>query len=242
MSTGAPPLVPLAQRVWLVLLQTALVLPFATVQSCGGGETRTYLGLELYFDPERLPLVFALVGVLVALIARPWTGARGPAEVVGGGLRAWVAVLGAFVAIFGPMVMFLFDTVEPRIGWFAHAAGWGLTALAYLGVALYLLAVGWAPADPGHPVPEQRTWTAIGLLVAAVPIAVVAKNLHDPDALPQALAVLAAGLTAVAPLVITGLGLIAARRQRVATPVASALWWLGVALTLAVCLAGAFAT
>ncbi len=231
-----------AQRAWLVALQVALVLPFAVTKSCGNGDVEAFTGLGYYVSAERWAFLVALVLVVGPLLAVPWTGGRTDRAVTGLGLRAWLATLGALLAIFGPFLAFLFDDPQPRVGWWVHGVGWSLTALGYLGLTGALLVRG-VPGEPTGAVsgggPE---WGGVVALLVAPLVAVALKMALEPDVvLANVLAAGAAGVAVVVPLVLAGAALVRGLRTGEAMGPTRPLWWGATGVTLLVHLAAGLA-
>ncbi|MFN7142811.1 MAG: hypothetical protein ACK4YP_03480 [Myxococcota bacterium] len=221
---------PLLQRAWLALLHVFLVLPFVTVKACEDGVERTYTGLTYYADADRIGLLVVLLLVMGVLVAAPWRGGGSARETAAVGLRAWVATVGAFLAVLGPHLAFLFDTPTPRVGWWIHGGGWALTALGYLGLTAALLARGLRP-DARFPVRER--WGVVAL--AAAPFgAVLLKAIFAPGATIGAhAAAFSAGLALCLPLLLAGMALVRAVRWGDPCPRLRAAWWAATLLTLA---------
>lgn len=219
---AAPPRPAAAQRAWLAAAQLALALPFVTVRSCSDDSTRTFTGVGYYLEPEHLSLAVCLLGVLVVLLAFPWRGDRGPGGVAGLALRAWLALFGFVTASVGPVLAFLFDTVQPRVGWFLHAGSWALTVAGYLGLAVALLRR--LPRGAEERVRSAPTLVALalGLGLAALPL------VRAPEDPLEGLLLIAVAVAMAAPLAVAALAL-----GRGPAPRVRALLLVAVVLTLA---------
>lgn len=227
------PVIASLQRVWLALIQLALLLPFATVQDCNTHETHTFTGLEVYFSAQRLGLFMPLGFGLLILMLFPWTGGRSQADAVGVGLRSWIAGLCAISAAVGPAFAFLFDGVEPHIGWYLHGGAWGLTALMLLGLAVFLLVRPDDTPSPGSGPWSRPELVGVGLL-AAVPLGAAGIAIAlDPSTVGQLLPLAGMSLASQLPLIVTGLSLARAIGNKWPMSGQRALWWLGAIAALA---------
>jgi hypothetical protein len=111
----------------------AFCLPFVTVRSCETGTVEDFIGFQLLFEGGgwilSVPLVTA--GLLLGLsFARPPAG-----SLLHGFLKGWAlwsCALAGYIVGFGTYLIFLFDRVTPRIGFFVSLASWGLALLMNL--------------------------------------------------------------------------------------------------------------
>jgi len=219
----------LAQRAWMALLHAALVLPFVTTRACQNGEVSSYTGFAYYFGADRLPFGLALIGIVALFVLVPWTGARTLNAIAALGLRAWVAGMGALLAVVGPFLAFLFDSPEPKVGWYVHGAGWLATALGYTVVTAALLTQA-PPALDTRRTAER--WGVLALSVAPV-VAVLLKMLVAPEKLVGALLVgVGIGYTLTLPLALAGGALVRAIRRDEPVLLARVVWWWATCVTL----------
>lgn len=230
-----PPPLPLLQRVWLILTQATLLLPFVTARDCGSGHLTDYTGFELY-SHEGGALVFVpLLVVTALLLVFPYRGAPVARALAPLGVRTFAVAVAFLVALAGPSFALLFDQLTYHAGWYLHVGGWATLTAAFLTGALSVLAKG------GGARPHGRLAVAVVALPLAPPIAVLGNLLHNELRPIEALLGLSTGLVVVIPLALAGLGL--AREQldqAPATPLRG-LWWVLVALTLAAHLSAALA-
>lgn len=214
----------LLQRAWMLVLQCALVLPFVVTKDCTTGVTSTYTGLEVYLGDGRAGLMVVLLAIVAVLVAAPWSGGRTSRDGAALGLRAWVAGLGAALAVAAPGLAFLFDSNEPLVGWWLHGGGWVATFLAYLGLAAAAL----GPRTDAR-VPERF---AVIALLCAPPLAVALKSVLDPGPPGEILAGGLVGYALATPLALAGLALVRALGQGLPVRDLRALWWVATMATL----------
>ena len=171
--------------------QLALVLPFVIVEDCNGAAPEWPTGLELMFGDSGWPFgVVSAVAVTLLLLTF-----RAPSEqpgwrAFGASLRALVAAAAGLVVGGLPMLIFMFDTVVPQVGWVLAVTCWSLLyaeALIQAGVALRQARAPRVP-DLWDPVCRILRWV---ILVVPWPIAL----LVEPD-LDEAM--LGAGVVVVA--------------------------------------------
>lgn len=217
-----------AQRGWLFGIQLALLLPFATTNSCGGAQPRSWSGVGFYGEPDHVLFAGALGVLTLVLLVWPWSGDRGPAGVAGLGVRAWLATLGAVVAVFGPFLARLFENPMPDVGWVLHGGAWAATALGATGLTAVL--AGRVPRQQGG----GPAGTAVLALLAAPLLVLVLQVLVRDAPVRDAVAALPMGLALVAPLALGGLALARGGGHAPA-------WWGAVAITLLVVLVAGFA-
>jgi hypothetical protein len=230
-----PPPLPLSQRLWLILTQATLLLPFVTARDCANGQLTDYSGLELYAHQGGVAAFVPLFVVTVLLLVFPYRGAPVGRALVSLGLHAYGATVALMVALAGPSFAMMFDELTYHAGWFLHVGGWGALAAAFLGGAVLVLARG------GGALPRGRLAVAVIALLAAPPVATFVKLLHDEPPPSEALLGFASGVLLVVPLVLAGFGL--ARQQADEVPLTSLRWaWWGlVGLTLLLHLSAAIA-
>ena len=163
----------------------------------------------------------------------PWNGGRSEKDAVGAGLRSWVAGVGAMVSVAAPGFAFLFDNVEPHIGWYLHGGGWGVTSLVALVLAVVLLL-----RPDATPAPKDGPWSrpelvGVGLLIV-LPLlvgGVVMALSPTQDEGTGTIVLLAAGFLSAAPLVVTGLALARAVGHRWEVTGQRVLWWFATVAT-----------
>ena len=224
--------VPIVQRAWLVATQVPLVLPYLVVTRCDESTPQELTGLELYFSKDGGPLGLVLLVLFAVLFTFVWRGERDGTTAAGLGLRAFVAGFGTLFVAGGPVFAFLFDNVVPRLGWWLHGLGWGVTMLMYSLLAVVGIVAGWGPQVTDPKPRSAAESTAIIAVAIITPLAVVVNPLfNEPDlaAIPY---YLLAGFLVNAPIVLTGIALARARRAGVAVRGYQVLWWPLVAATL----------
>ncbi len=231
----APSPLPLAQRVWLLLTQAALVLPFVTARDCANGAVTDYTGVGLYTHDDNIVSLVPLAIVTIVLIAFPYRATPIPRALAPLGLRAFVVGFGLLLAVAVPGILLLFEKVTHHVGWYLHVGGWGAL------YAALILGAGTVLARGGGGRPSVREQVAIGALLVAPPLNILGKSFHDEVTADLVLWVLAVGYTMVVPLVLMGLGLARERADGVPDLYTRVLWWGLVALTLLVHLTGAVA-
>lgn len=171
--------VKLVQRLLLLLTQVAWALPFVVVTDCGTSTRHMVGGWQVYDALDTQVLWIGLPLVLALLLAwKPWRPGAGIGSGAAGlGLRALGAGLGLGISSIGPGLAFLFDRVQPHVGWAVQLLGWALLGLGYLGGAVRALVLH-------HDGPASTTEGRAGaLLVLVAPIvsAVVALALGRRD-------------------------------------------------------------
>ncbi len=222
-------------------MQLALFLPLATLRGCGQARPRTITGFGFYGSSNALGFTIALVAVIALLVAFPWKGGRTPRDAAALGLRAFVAGVGALVALGGPLFQ-LIESVTPRVGWFLHGGSWLALYLGYLGLAAH---VARGLPKPPHDPPVAEGWGVAALVLSplcSIPFgAFVEWRRGDPVPAVGLVGLFVLAYAFVGPLGLAGLGLVRARQANDPPPVLRALWWLATGLVLALQLAAALA-
>ena len=111
----------------------AFCLPFVTVRSCETGRVEDYIGFQLLLEGGgwilSIPLVMAALLFGLSFL-RPPAGILLHGFLKGWAL--WACSLAGYIVGFGTYLIFLFDNVTPRIGFFTSLASWGLAFLMSL--------------------------------------------------------------------------------------------------------------
>jgi len=166
-------------------------LPFVTVRSCETGTMQDYVGFQLLFEGGgwilSIPLVTA--GLLFGLsFARPPAGGLLHGFLKGWAL--WACAAAGYIVGFGTYLIFLFDNVTPRIGFFVSLASWGLALLVNLWDVAGRIAEARRTLTDVAETGKRRVSSAIALhgvcavLLLSVPVLAFAADAHrDADIL-----------------------------------------------------------
>ena len=165
------------RRLALVGSQGGLLISFVSVESCNGGEPEVISGLDLVASDNGwvLAIPLALATLLLATSVRRRSSLAGW-RAFSASTRALVAAVSGLVAGGLPHVVYLFDTVRPRAGWFVVVACWTFIYLEGLAEAAVTLRPSGAPRAPDlwDPVCRVLSWL---VLVLPWPVAL----LIEPD-------------------------------------------------------------
>jgi hypothetical protein len=170
------------------LVVLSFFLPFLTVRSCSTQEMTDYRGYELLGQGSGWIFVFPLaLAVLLFALSFFRPRVRPLLRLFGLSWKALLAATAGFTALAGSLIVFMFDKIIPRVGYWLCGAGWSVffVMAAVQGVRLYAelrRPGGMAEPDPGNPFRIAVAFHyAVAVFLAALPAASCALDGdHDP--------------------------------------------------------------
>jgi len=177
------------ERVACGVVVLSFFLPFLTIRSCSTGEMTDYRGYQLLGVDGGWIFVFPLAAAAL-LFALTFRRPRPPSlqGLFGVGWKGLLAAAAGFAVWAGSMLMFMFDKIIPRVGYWLCGACWCvLLALAAVrGAGLYAglrRSGATAPVESGGPYRLAVAFHfAVGVVLAVLPTAAFAvDSAHEPD-------------------------------------------------------------
>jgi uncharacterized membrane protein YhaH (DUF805 family) len=179
------------ERAACVVAVLAFFLPFLTVRSCSTQEMTDYRGYELLGQGGGWIFVIPM-GLAAVFFAMTFLRPREPSlrGLFGETWKVLLAATAGFVVWAGSMLVFMFDKVIPRAGFWLCGACWVLLFVTHAARGLRLhgdlrRSGGLAAAEAGGPYGVAVVFHyAAAVVLAALPAAAFAVDrAHDPDPL-----------------------------------------------------------